>query len=73
MQCLWSSSTQIYSQQPSLTWYGNKSTTLTPPGARRVDEDAWKTFGGSFPTFEYVITDEELNEWLFSWNAHKLC
>lgn len=38
---------------------------LTPPGARRVEEVAWKTLGGSFPTFEYVMTDEELNEWVF--------
>lgn len=49
---------------------------LTPPGARRVDEVAWKTLGGSFPTFEYVMTDEELNEWvfesegMFSWNTN---
>lgn len=34
----------------------------TPPGAQRVDELAWKTLGGSFPTFEYVTIDEELNE-----------
>lgn len=39
---------------------------LTPPGARRVDDEAWKTFGGSFPTLEYVMTDEELNEWVFA-------
>ena len=50
---------------------------LTPPGARRVDVLAWKTLGGSFPTLEYVMTDEELNEWafesvdMFSWNTNK--
>lgn len=38
---------------------------LTPPGAWRVEEVAWKTLGGSFPTFEYVMTDEELNECVF--------
>lgn len=38
---------------------------LTPPGALRVEEVAWKTLGASFPTFEYVITDEELNECVF--------
>lgn len=37
----------------------------TPPGAQRVDELAWNTLGGSFPTFEYVTMDDELKECVF--------
>lgn len=39
---------------------------LTPPGAQRIWDEAWKTFGGSSPTLEYVMTEEEENEWLLS-------
>lgn len=46
---------------------------LTPPGAQCVWDEAWNTFGASFPILEYVMTEEEENEWLlesdamFSW------
>lgn len=49
---------------------------LTPPGARRVWDEAWNTLGGSSPIFEYVMTEEEEYEWLlgsdgmFSWKKH---
>lgn len=58
----WLGSLCVYCKRWSRVRLSTSATQLTPPGAQRVDELAWNTLGGSFPTLEYVMTDEEWNE-----------